>query len=337
MILQDSIQQHTTVEDNAEVVLHRPLTPAQVLKWLPRDATPAQQDSAIQANFQPSEIHWSERPDTLHLPGHDKGHNMQDVQLPEYYREGFFSEDSLFHPELPGGRYGTAGDPVPYSLHHDNVMTGLLLLFFMLAVISISKIRTILIRQAKNFFHTPHEGTTEVTETTSELRYLSFLMLLSFLQISQLFYFYTIYYIGSTFILASQYYLIAIYLGIIIGYFMVKSLLYAIVNLVFFDGKRNGQWLRALMFITVYEGILLFPAVIVQAYYEYPVQFVIIYFTFVLLVVKIMTIYKCYVIFFRRNVVCLQIILYLCALEIVPMLALWEFLVMTANSLKIIF
>ena len=216
-------------------------------------------------------------------------------------------------------------------------MTGLLLLFFMLAVISISKIRTILIRQAKNFFHTPHKGTTEVTETTSELRYLSFLMLLSFLQISQLFYFYTIYYIGSTFILASQYYLIAIYLGIIIGYFMVKSLLYAIVNLVFFDGKRNGQWLRALMFITVYEGILLFPAVIVQAYYEYPVQFVIIYLTFVLLVVKIMTIYKCYVIFFRRNVVCLQIILYLCALEIVPMLALWEFLVMTANSLKIIF
>ena len=337
MILQDSIQQQTTVEDNAEVVLHRPLTPAQVLKWLPRDATPAQQDSAIQANFQPSEIHWSERPDTLHLPGHDKGHNMLDVQLPEYYREGFFSEDSLFHPELPGGRYGTAGDPVPYSLHHDNVMTGLLLLFFMLAVISISKIRTILIRQAKNFFHTPHKGTTEVTETTSELRYLSFLMLLSFLQISQLFYFYTIYYIGSTFILASQYYLIAIYLGIIIGYFMVKSLLYAIVNLVFFDGKRNGQWLRALMFITVYEGILLFPAVIVQAYYEYPVQFVIIYLTFVLLVVKIMTIYKCYVIFFRRNVVCLQIILYLCALEIVPMLALWEFLVMTANSLKIIF
>ena len=337
MILQDSIQQHTTVEDNAEVVLHRPLTPAQVLKWLPRDATPAQQDSAIQANFQPSEIHWSERPDTLHLPGHDKGHNMLDVQLPEYYREGFFSEDSLFHPELPGGRYGTAGDPVPYSLHHDNVMTGLLLLFFMLAVISISKIRTILIRQAKNFFHTPHKGTTEVTETTSELRYLSFLMLLSFLQISQLFYFYTIYYIGSTFILASQYYLIAIYLGIIIGYFMVKSLLYAIVNLVFFDGKRNGQWLRALMFITVYEGILLFPAVIVQAYYEYPVQFVIIYLTFVLLVVKIMTIYKCYVIFFRRNVVSLQIILYLYALERVPMLALWEFLVMTANSLKIIF
>ena len=37
---------------------------------------------------------------------------MLDVQLPQYYREGFFSKDTLFHPELPGGRYGVAGDPI---------------------------------------------------------------------------------------------------------------------------------------------------------------------------------------------------------------------------------
>lgn len=45
-------------------------TPAQVLKRLPKDATPAQQDSAIQANIKPAKIRWSKMPDTLHLPGH---------------------------------------------------------------------------------------------------------------------------------------------------------------------------------------------------------------------------------------------------------------------------
>ena len=50
------------------------LTPKMVLSWLPRNATPAQQDSAIQAHFKPSEIRWSSRPDTLHLPGHNRGH-----------------------------------------------------------------------------------------------------------------------------------------------------------------------------------------------------------------------------------------------------------------------
>ena len=44
------------------------LTPKEVLSWLPADATPAQQDSAIQRHIKISEIHWSEQPDTLHLP-----------------------------------------------------------------------------------------------------------------------------------------------------------------------------------------------------------------------------------------------------------------------------
>ena len=77
------------------VVQHRPLTPAQVLSWLPRDATPAQQDSAIQAHFKPSEIHWSEHPDTLHLPGHSPGVDLMKADLPQYYKESFFSKSAL--------------------------------------------------------------------------------------------------------------------------------------------------------------------------------------------------------------------------------------------------
>ena len=44
-------------------------TVRQVLSWLPRDATPAQQDSAVQAHIKPSDITWSQCPDNLHLPG----------------------------------------------------------------------------------------------------------------------------------------------------------------------------------------------------------------------------------------------------------------------------
>ena len=55
------------------------LTPKQVLSWLPKNATPAQQDSMIRAHIKPSEIHWSEMPDTLHLPGHEAGKSFRDV------------------------------------------------------------------------------------------------------------------------------------------------------------------------------------------------------------------------------------------------------------------
>ena len=267
----------------------------------------------------------------------DTSHSMLDVQLPQYYREGFFSRDTLFHPELRGGRYGTAGDPVPYTIHGDNVLTGLLLLCFMLAVIAYSNVSSFITRQTKSFFLMPHEGTTEVTETATEVRFQFFLVLLTGLMLSLLFYFYTLYFVGETFILESQYHLIIIYLVMVLGYMLMKCLLYSIVNLVFFDSKKNRQWLKSMLFITSIEGILLFPAVILQAYFDISVKNVVIYFTIVLIIVKFLTLYKSYVIFFRQNVFRLQIILYFCALEMRPMLALWSFLVITANSLKINF
>ena len=72
-----------TTEETPSVVsqpapMPKKLTPYQVLRQLPADATPAQQDSAIQANFHPENTHLSERPDTLHLPGHDKGKSYKE-------------------------------------------------------------------------------------------------------------------------------------------------------------------------------------------------------------------------------------------------------------------
>lgn len=337
MLQQDSIQAEHAGGQADSAVQHHPLTPAQVLSWLPQDATPAQQDSAIQAHFKPSDIRWSTRPDTLHLPGHDKGHNLLDVQLPQYYREGFFSKDTLFHPELPGGRYGTAGDPVPYSVRGDNVIASLLLACFVLAVIALSNVRGFITRQLRSLFYQPSEGTTEVGETAGEVRFQVFFVFLAALLLSLLYYFYTLRVIGETFVLESQYYLIVIYLGVVMGYFLLKLLLYGIVNNTFFDGKRNGQWVKAFLFITTLEAILLFPPVLMQGYFDMDVQNVETCFVIVLFFVKLLTIYKCYAIFFRRNVVYLQIILYFCALEVVPLLALWRVLDITANNLKINF
>ncbi len=337
-LLQDSIV-HSSVGAQVDSVApkHTTLTPAMVLSWLPRDATPAQQDSAIQAHFKPGPIRWSQRPDTLHLPGHDKGHNLLDVHLPQYYKEGFFSKDTLLHPELPGGRYGVAGDPVPYSVHADDTITVLLVVIFVMAVILLSSARDFIARQAKTFFYAHHDGTSEMTETGSELHFQLFFVFLTSLLISLFFYFYTLHHYGDSFILKSQYYLIAIYLAMTMGYFLLKALCYTIVNNVFFDGKRNQQWLKVMLFIITLQGAISFPLIILWAYFGLSMPSAVIYFVIVLIIVKILTFYKCYIIFFRRNVVKLQIFLYFCTLEIVPLLAFWGFMEMTANSLKINF
>ena len=339
MLQQDSIAHVSTDISGSDsaAVKHHPLTPAQVLSWLPRNATPAQQDSAIQSRFHPGEIHWSEHPATLHLPGHPPGVDLMKAEIPQYYREGFFSKDSLFHPELQGGRIGVAGDPVPYRVHNDNVITSLLLACFLVSIYLFANARQFFIKEAKNFFYTPREERTDFSETGNELRYQVFLVGITSLLISLLFYFHTLYYIGETFILQSQYTLIAIYFVIVIIYVGVKMGLYTFVNLVFFNGKRNQQWLKSFLFIITLEGVLLFPAVLLGGYYEMDIHNVTTYVIISILFVKLLTIYKCFIIFFRPNVVSLQIILYFCTLEIVPVLALWGVLVMTANNLKINF
>lgn len=242
----DSIQTEAALEAESQPQVLRQHssqpTPKEVLGWLPKNATPAQQDSMIRAHIKPSEIHWSEMPDTLHLPGHEAGKSFRDVSLPQYYRESFFSKDSLFHPELKGGRLGVAGDPVPYTVAGDSFITSLLLVCFLLACIAFSKSKHFVIRQAKTFFRTPRIGTTEVTETSSEVRYQFFFVLQTCLLLAIGYFIYSKASISDTFIV-DQYQVISIYAGCMGGYFLLKTFLYMVSGWVFFEKKKmyNGS------------------------------------------------------------------------------------------------
>jgi hypothetical protein len=313
----------------------RPLTPYQVLRMLPSDATPAQQDSAIQAWFQPGEIHYSEQPDTLHLPGHEPGRSLKEVNLPQYYRQNFFSNDPLFHPEIDGGRSGVAGDPIPYTIRCDNMFTSLLLLCIVLFFFSIARSKWFISRQLRDFFYLSYHD--DMTETSGELRFQLFLVLLCCLLLAISSYLYVTAYVADTFQLDNDFQLISLFFGSFVGYFLLKSGLYSLVNYVFFDGNKSLQWMQSALFLTAMEGVLLFPAVLLQVYFDLSVQNVIFYYVFILLIIKILTFYRSWVIFFRQNGVYLQNILYFCALEIVPLLGFAGSLLSIVNLLKINF
>ena len=294
------------------------LTPYQVLRQLPADATPAQQDSAIQANFHPENTHLSERPDTLHLPGHDKGKSYKDgVVIPLYYKEHFFANDSLLREEVGGGRYGVAGDPKPYASRNDDVITSLLLICFVITLLAFSRSMSFIARQAKDFFYVHHNEDSQImTETTGEFRFQFFLVAQTCLLLALLVFFYTLENVANTFILQSQYQLVAIFTGCFIAYYLLKALLYEMVTV-------------SMM------GIALFPIVMLRCYFNLPMQTTMICVIILLILVKISSFYKCFVIFFRHNTIPLQIILYFCALEIVPLLSLAGVLVSVVDYLKI--
>mgnify|MGYP003402554889 CR=1 FL=1 len=337
MVFQTSDSIEFTPEEPIQHVESKPRHPYQVLRSLPYDATPAQQDSAIQATFQPKDVHYSSQPDTLHLPGDKPGKNLKKVNIPKYYKESFFSNNSLLHPELNGGRYGVAGDPVPYTVSNDNVVTGILLACFILAMVAFAHSRKFVLRQAKNFFYTPDSVSTDISETSREVRFLMFLVFQTSLLFSILYFFYSGLNLYDKLILSSPYQLLAIYVGIITFYFVLKALLYSVVSWTFFDKKKNGQWMHSLVFVTAMTGVCLYPLVLLLAYFNLSMQNTITCFLIVMFLSKMSLFYKCYSIFFRKTGGFLQIILYFCALEVIPLLTLWGVLVFIGNYLKINF
>lgn len=314
---------------------HVPLTPAKVLSWLPADATPAQQDSAIQAHIKPSEIHWSECPDTLHLPGHPAGRSFRDVSLPKYYRESYFEGKPCFNPDLFGGRQGVAGDPVPYSIARDNVITILLLACFMLALIAYAKSRRFILRQVKDFFRAPRgENMTVMTETSGEFRFQFFLVGQSCLLFALIYFFYVQTRGADTFIV-DQYQVIGIFAAIIFGYAVFKAAAYSLTGFVFFDHKRNELWMKSFLFLLAMEGVCVFPLVMLQAYFGMAVEATLVCTAVVIVVFKMLAFWRTYIIFFRREGLSLQIFLYFCTLEVMPVTTLLGILAITSNYLKV--
>ena len=116
---------------------------------------------------------------------------------------------------------------------------------------------------------------------------------------------------------------------------VLKMLLYRVVNGVFFGRKKSVRWLKSLVFAVSVEGILLYPLVLLQSYFDLSVQKAVIYVFFVIALVKMLLLYKSFVMFFKQKPFCLQIILYFCALEIMPLLSLWGVLVKVVDYLKI--
>ena len=336
-VQQDSIyttMSATTVSDTVVSTYTRPQTPYQVLRLLPKDATPAQQDSAIQAWLKPQEIRYSGQPDTLHLPGEGIPRDMTIAEVPLYYRENFFSKDSMYHEELKPGGSGVSGDPVPETLSNDNVVTSILIICFLFIAFTLSRISSFIVRQLKDFFY-PQRADRDINETGNEVKFQIAFVGLSSLVYGLLYYLYVMAYVADTFTLSSEYAILIIFVAVFIVYFALRFTLYHGINLLFFDKKRNTKFLTSLLFITAIEGAIQFPNLLLLAYLHFSPIYAAIYCIIVLVLVKLLTFYRSYVIFFKQNAVFLQIILYFCALEMVPLLTLWGGLSVIVDIFKI--
>lgn len=324
-----------TVNDTAT---HKAGTLAWRITQNMKGCPPSRIDSVIQRHIPHREQHRSTRPDTLEIPGLKgrKPYSMSPDDLEQVYTLGFFKDNPLLHPELQVTHHGHSAVPVPYMLWRDDWVAGSLLFSFVLLIYVINHLRRKFVQQAKDFFFPiQNKPTLFAEETAFEAHAVFFMIFLLSLLGGILSFIFAQYTLDLFLSQVSPYLLLFIYTGCFLAYFLLKRMASRFVNWIFFEKHQQEAWNEATSFLISIECVLIFPLALVFVYFNIPIIHTVVVLGFIVLLVKILLVYKCYSLFFPKLVCLFHLFAYLCALELVPMLALWKSLTFITDNLII--
>lgn len=315
--------------------IHRDQTVAEPAALQEANALGGHADSTVTEVYSTKTSHWPVKVDSLLRPDDGKELEVESAELPTYYKDSYFAKDSLLHAELAAGRYGVAGDPVPYTVHNDSYLTMTLFISTLMLLYCLKRLTRFFLRHFKSFFRTPRLTNDSGRRQTPERRYLVVAGIHTAVILALEFYFFTKLEISDTYITYSEYTLMGIYFGAMLALFVFEYLLSSSVNSMFFTPLERQQWSSVKLASNVTSGVLLTPMLLLVAYFGLSIENSLIYTLGVIVFIKILLFCKAFLIFFSKRRAYVQIFLYFCTLEVIPPLLLWGILVTVANHLKV--
>ena len=240
------------------------------------------------------------------------------------------AQQSIVLKELPGVK----GIPLDDNIIRNDAVTGLVLLCFFITITIFSVSRDYILRQTKRFFSNISKSSSFSAETINEVK-LNFYFVIQTCLIFSL-----ITYIGVTFQTGEENSKFPITLIIPIAtiaytlYCALKYILYIISDSVFYDDRKiTRQHTYDFCYIMMVQGILLFPILLLAISSGIDASSLSIYVAVVVVFAKLLAFYKAISTFSGHYKSFLQIILYFCALEMIPLMSLCGILVMIAKYL----
>lgn len=232
---------------------------------------------------------------------------------------------------------GFEGTPISYSPRTDDAIALILLACFFLSSIALARGKRFLSQQVKDFVL--HRERTSIfdSSTAADVRYLLVLVLQTCVLsgITFLNYFHD----TSPTLMnqVSPLLLLGIYVGFCLAYFLLKWLIYMFLGWTFFDKNKTNIWLESYSALIYYVGFALFPFVLFLVYFDLSLTNLVIIGSIILIFTKILMFYKWIKLFFHQFSGLFLLILYFCALEIVPCLLLYQGMIQMNNILLIKF
>ena len=232
---------------------------------------------------------------------------------------------------------GMIGEPLPYRLHSDWMVTSLLFICFVLVSYVLIHSSKYIQGQFALFFSKKDRNGLFDSHTSSDVRYRLVLIFQTCLLLG--FCVYDYFFDHNTYLFSAVPHiaLLCMYVVLIIILVLFKSLSYLFVNWIFFSKSKQKVWLDSFLNVIIWSGFLLFPIVLLIIYFNLNPQIAANSLLFVIIISKIMLFYKCFSNFFNKFYGIFHLILYFCALEIAPDIIFWKGVLFANNSLVLNF
>ena len=219
---------------------------------------------------------------------------------------------------------GMKGEELPYLLRNDHTISCILLVCFILTALALRNGKKYLYQHARNFFHHKQRASIFDEAPNTDSRYVLALGTVTCILSGFCLYDYFSDYNKILFQVVPHTLLLGIYVGAFMLLILYKWASYNFVNWIFFDNERKKSWIISYFDILIGSVFLLFPLILLTVYFDLNTETSKILIFITLGITKIMLFYKCIRNFFPHFHGSFHLILYFCALEIVPDLFLWK-------------
>lgn len=223
--------------------------------------------------------------------------------------------------------------PIPYTPKADDGIAIILLCCFFLSAGVLSKAKRFLWQQGNSFILHKERPSIFSSSTVTDVHYLLLLQLQTCVLAGVCFF---NYFDNANPLLVQHVHpclLLGIYTGVCLVYILLKWLVYALLGWVFFEKGLTGMWLDSYSTIIYYLGFALFPFALFSVYFDLNADITLIVGLALVISAKLLILYK-WLKFFSNNIYrFLLLILYFCALEIIPCFIYYQALIKINNLL----
>lgn len=219
---------------------------------------------------------------------------------------------------------GFEGIPIPYSPKLDDGVTVLLLCSFFTSAYVLSRSRKFLLQLAKDFLLNRERTSIFASTTAADMRYMLLLILQACVLSAVCLFNYFIDVRPELGRLVPPYILLGAYVAVCLLYLFWKWVTYSFLGWIFFDGGRKTLWMESYYTLLYYLGFALFPFVLLLVFFDLSLEGTVIIGLFLMFFTKVLMLYKWIKLFCINLYGVLLLILYFCALEIIPCFVIYQ-------------